>query len=94
MTALAVSIYTVAFQHGYVEGLTGVTPEGCPPHLRCPIEENDVVDIVTNLVEIALEGTLTDEQLRHDTGLLAGWISRAVYPPVNDQQQLIRGEQA
>jgi hypothetical protein len=70
---IAVAVNTAAFHNGFVEGLTG---EYCRVRLNCPVTEDGIVEIMRNLCEIAQEGWLKEELLRHDAGLLAGWLSR------------------
>ncbi len=74
--ALAVSIDTGAFHAGYVAGMTGVGENCGRYNIACPPTEEGIVDIVRNLCEIAQEGWLSEKQLRHDAGLIAGWLNR------------------
>ena len=41
-----------------------------------PITEQDIVSLVRNLVEVGQEGWLSEEHLRHDCGVIAGWLLR------------------
>jgi hypothetical protein len=42
--------------------------------LTQPISEETTVQIVANLIELALDGEMNETRLRHDCGLLIGWI--------------------
>jgi len=81
----AVETNTPAFQRGYTEGLTGVKFEQRGWSVEQPITETDIVEIITNLTEIAVEGWLSDDLLRHDAGLIVDWIARGVYQPASKQ---------
>jgi hypothetical protein len=74
--SIAVRIDTTSFHTGFVEGLTGQR-DGFPvlPVQRSMTEE-DIVSIIVNLCEIAQEGWLKDEQVRHDAGMIVGWLYR------------------
>jgi len=37
-----------------------------------------IVDIITNLTEIAVEGWLTEELVQRDGGMIAGWLVRCL----------------
>ncbi len=76
--SIALSSHTPQFQNGFIEGLSGVKPDNCLWPLACPVTEDDIVSVINNLTEIAVEGWLDQAQLRHDAGLLAGWICRSV----------------
>ena len=73
---LATQIDAHQFRTGFVEGLSG---EYTRFPIKQPITENDIVEIVRNLTEIAQERWLTEDMLRHDCGLIAGWISRQAF---------------
>jgi hypothetical protein len=70
---IAVAVSTAELHNGFVEGLTG---EYRRVRLNCPVTEDGIVESIRNLCEIAQEGWLKEELLRHDAGLLAGWLSR------------------
>ena len=67
-----IQIESEAFKQGFIEGQTE-TGNVFP----CPLTEGELVCIVENLTEIAKEGWLTEELLRHDTRLIAGWLTRS-----------------
>ncbi len=73
---LATRIDTHQFRTGFVEGLTGQTTRFS---IALPATEAGVVEIVRNMTELAQEGNLTENMLRRDCGLLAGWISRQAF---------------
>ncbi len=70
---------SIAFLQGYKAGLTGQYAPG--EHSRFeiahPITEDDIVGIIQNLTEIALERWLHDDLLHHDAGLIMGWVVRS-----------------
>ena len=76
--SIAVRIDTTSFHTGFVEGLTGERNGRIIPALRLnyPVTEQDIVSVIQNLCEIAQEGWLKDEQVRHDAGLIVGWLYR------------------
>ncbi len=74
---IAVQMETAAFSKGFTEGLTG---EYTRFPIKRPVTESDVVEIVRNLCEIAQEGWLREDLLRHDAGLIAGWLLRPATP--------------
>jgi len=76
-SGITVESHTQHFQNGLIEGLSGAIPENCLWNLACPATEDDIVAVVTNLTELATEGGLSEEQVRHDAGLLTGWIIRS-----------------
>jgi hypothetical protein len=41
--------------------------------------ESGLYFIVLNLCELFYDGELTEQQLRRDVGLVAGWVTRGVY---------------
>jgi hypothetical protein len=62
---------TQAFREGYQSGYK------CRDRrfdLSQPISEDTVVQIVTNLIELALDTELNEARLRRDCGMLVGWI--------------------
>lgn len=73
--SIAVQIDSKAFHSGYVAGMTGVGENCGRYNIACPPSEAGIVDIIRNLCEIAQEGWLSEKQLRHDTGLIAGWLN-------------------
>ena len=66
----AVNQTTAAFQRGLTMGKQGIFRG------RLPVEpsEEGIVEIIQNLVDFAVEGNLTDEQLRQDTGIVVGFV--------------------
>ena|SRR5260370_50516 len=71
---ITVLMDTPEFSKGFVEGLTGEYARfGC---MQKPPNEGDIVEIIRNLCEISQEGWLRESLLRHDAGLIAGWLSR------------------
>ena len=74
--SIAVRIDTGAFRTGFAEGLTGARDGYNIPLYGHPITEQDIVSIVRNLVEVGQEGWLTDDHLRRDCGVIAGWLYR------------------
>lgn len=67
---------TQAFSRGFVEGQTGLR-DGYPVYrIGHPISEQDIFSIIRNLVEIDREGWLREELIRHDAGVIAGWLLR------------------
>ncbi len=75
---IAVQMETAAFRQGLTAGLTGVYAPDEPSRfiIDDPVTESDIVGIIQNLCEIAQEGWLSDRLLRHDAGLIAGWLLR------------------
>jgi hypothetical protein len=65
----AVNQTTAAFQRGLAMGKAGIFRG------RLPVEpsEEGIVEIIQNLVDFALEGNLTEEQMRQDTGIVVGF---------------------
>jgi len=59
-------------------GGTGRDIRGFPLHLQP--NKNTIVELIRNLCEIAQEGWLSEELLRRDAGIIAGWISRQAFP--------------
>jgi len=76
--SIAVAIDTNAFHSGFVEGMTGERDGHTIPalHPGQSITEGDIVAIIRNQCEVAQEGWLTEEHLRHDCGLVVGWLNR------------------
>ena len=66
----AVNQTTAAFQRGLTMGKQGIFRGKLPVE---PSEEG-IVEIIQNLVDFALEGNLTVEQLRQDTGIVVGFV--------------------
>jgi hypothetical protein len=75
-TAIAMS--STKFVQGYREGWAGRDIRGFPLHLQP--NENTIVELIRNLCEIAQAGWLSEELLRGDAGIFAGWISRQAFP--------------
>jgi hypothetical protein len=71
--SIAVRIDSPSFHTGFVEGMSGEYA-GYP--VQMPVAEQDIVSLIRNLCEIAQEGWLREEQLRHDAGIIAGWLLR------------------
>ena len=60
-----------AFQRGMSWGERGIFRGMlCVEH-----SEEGIVEIIQNLIDFALEGHLTEEQLRQDVGIVVGFIS-------------------
>jgi len=60
-----------AFQRGMSWGKKGIFRGNlCVEH-----SEEGIVEIIQNLIDFALEGHLTEEQLRQDVGIVVGFIS-------------------
>ena len=66
----AVNQTTEAFQRGPALGKKGIFRG------RLPIEQSEegIVEIIQNLVDFAIEGHLTEDQLRQDTGIVVGFV--------------------
>ncbi len=61
---------TTAFQRGMSWGKKGIFRGNlCVEH-----SEEGIVEIIQNLIDFALEGHLTEEQLRQDVGIVVGFI--------------------
>jgi hypothetical protein len=73
VNTLSVNIESDAFLSGFVAGQAGVTGRF---DTNGPLIEAKAIELVRNLTEIAVEGWLTEEQLRFDIGLLLGWCLR------------------
>lgn len=61
---------TAAFQRGISWGKAG----NFRGDLRVEQSEEGIVEIIQNLIDFALEGHLTEEQLRQDTGIVVGFV--------------------
>ena len=68
----AVNRTTEAFQRGLAMGKQGIFRGKLPVE---PSEEG-MVEIIQNLIDFALEGHLTPEQLHQDVGIVIGFIIR------------------
>ena len=66
----AVNQKTEAFQRGLTMGKQGIFRG----NLAVEPTEEGIVEIIQNLVDFALEGNLTEEQLRQDTGIVVGFV--------------------
>ena len=75
-----IAIQSSSFQEGYQGGLNGYF-RGV--RLTEPLTEETIVEIVQNLTEIAVEGWLTEELVRRDAGIIAGWIVRCAMSPAS-----------
>jgi hypothetical protein len=80
INTLVTNIDSDAFLAGFVEGQTDGIQHERFSVVDGPATEAGLVEVVRNLCEVFQEGWLTDEQLRHDVGLLAGWLLREVKP--------------
>ena len=69
-------VMTEAFQRGLTWGMHGIFRG----KLCIEQSEEGVVEIIQNLVDFALEGHLTEEQLRQDVGIVVGFV--LAYPDV------------
>ena len=74
----AIVMCSTEFAQGYREGWAGRDIRGFSLHLQP--NENTIVELIRNLCEIAQEGRLSEELLRRDAGIIAGWISRQAFP--------------
>ena len=63
---------TEAFQRGILWGKNGIFRG----RLMIELSEEGVVEIIQNLIDFALEGNLTPEQLHQDVGIVVGFISQ------------------
>lgn len=61
---------TAAFQRGISWGKRGIFRG----RLEVAPSEEGIVEIIQNLIDFALEGHLTEEQLRQDTGIVVGFV--------------------
>jgi len=74
VTTGAIVMQTTEFQQGFGTGLNGGLCGGYRFKLELPVSEESIVAIIRNLCEIAQEGWLSEELLRRDAGMIAGWI--------------------
>lgn len=70
-----VSLHSKEFDFGFQQGLARKFRN---IQLGTIVTEEEVVEVVRNLTEVAVEGWLTEEQLLRDCGILAGWIIRCI----------------
>ena len=73
ITMLPVKIETTEFQKGFD---TARSNEIRRFGLGDIVDEETLVGIIRNLAEIAQEGWLTEEFIRQDAGIIAGWFVR------------------
>ena len=66
----AVNQTTAAFQRGLLWGKAGIFRG----NLHVEQSEEGIVEIIQNLVDFAIEGHLTEDQLRQDTGIVVGFV--------------------
>lgn len=66
----AINRTTEAFQCGISWGKQGIFRGD----LHIVQSEEGIVEIIQNLVDFAIEGHLTEEQLRQDTGIVVGFV--------------------
>jgi len=66
----AVSQTSAAFARGLAMGKQGIFRG----RLMVEPSEEGIVEIIQNLVDFAIEGNLTEEQLRQDTGIVVGFV--------------------
>jgi hypothetical protein len=76
LTPLIVLVRTEEFQRGIREGRQDRRPQPRFDLKGC-VTESGVLEIVRNMCEMYFEGELSDQQRRHDTGLIVGWTLRA-----------------
>jgi hypothetical protein len=80
---------STAFRQGYQAGLTGRYAPG--EHSRFdisgPISEDALVGVIQNLCEISQEHWLRDDLLRHDAGLIAGWVVRSARAGIGERRK-------
>ncbi len=65
-----------AFRQGMSDGIRADDPRY---DIGQTINEQVLVDIVTNLANMRRNGTLDDYRLRHDVGEIVGYVVRAVH---------------
>jgi len=72
---VAMKTESPTFREGWEVGYSG---SGCfgRSFVDRPPTESDIVGLIVNLVQINEEGWLTDELVRRDAGLIAGWLCR------------------
>jgi hypothetical protein len=66
------TLQTEAFRRGISWGKHGIFRG----KLCIDPTEEGVVEIIRNLIEFAIEGHLTEEQLRQDVGIIVGFVSQ------------------
>ena len=74
VTTGAIVMQTADFQQGFETRLNGGLCGGYRFRLELPVSEESILAIIRNLCDIAQEGWLSEELLRRDAGLIAGWI--------------------
>ena len=75
ITTGAIVMQTAEFQKGFETGINGgLCGGGFRFRLELPVSKESIVAIIRNLCEIAQEGWLSEELLRRDAGLIAGWV--------------------
>jgi hypothetical protein len=70
---MSVQIDSEAFYRGYTQGMTNQDKRF---DLFSDPSEASILAIVTNLCEMAADSELSEAQLRHDCGLIAGHLLR------------------
>ena len=66
------SLQTEAFRRGILWGKRGIFRG----KLTIDPTEEGIVEIIRNLIEFAIEGHLTEDQLRQDVGIIVGFLSQ------------------
>ncbi len=69
------AIRSEAFREGFTGGTNG-NFRGV--RLTDYLTEEVIVKIITNLTEIAQEGWLTEDLIRRNAGIIAGWLARCM----------------
>ena len=69
-------VTTQAFRRGMCWGIKGIFRG----NLYVEQSEEDIVEIIQNLIDLVLEGHLTEELLRQDVGIVVGFVLN--YPEV------------
>jgi hypothetical protein len=72
---ITVTTTTAAFCEGFQQGKQGIYRA---LNIGNQVKEDDLVEIVRHLTEIAVEGWLSEELLRRDVGILAGILTNCV----------------
>ncbi len=72
---ITVTTTTATFCEGFQQGKQGIY---CALNIGNQVKEDDLVEIVRHLTEIAVEGWLSEELLRRDVGILAGILTNCV----------------
>jgi hypothetical protein len=91
---IAANMETAIFEAGYAVGLRG------EPHVRIdgptlPVSEGTLVSIVSNLVQLAREGWMPENELEefihHDCGMIAGLVVRGEHSttPAQPNSQML-----